>query len=61
MLRVQFFQLVNALSGDKAIELYQLFNEELKKYVKVETGIFGADMEVTFTNLGPTTISLEID
>ena len=37
----------------------QLFNEELRKYVEVETGEFGADMNVSITNIGPTTIWLE--
>lgn len=50
---------VKALKSEKATKLYDLFNEELKKYVKVETGIFGADMYITFTNVGPTTILLE--
>ena len=50
---------IKALNGDKAIELYKLFNQELKNYVKVEEGIFGANMEITFTNVGPTTIILE--
>ena len=43
----------------EAIKLYDLFNEELRKYVNVETGIFGADMYITFTNCGPVTIMLE--
>ena len=34
-------------------------HEELRKYVEVETGIFGADMTVSITNLGPVTIWLE--
>ena len=50
---------IMALGGNKANELYDLFNEELRKYVKVETGQFGADMIVSITNIGPTTISLE--
>lgn len=50
---------INALKGDEAIKLYELFNEELKKYVKVQTGQFGADMTVQITNIGPTTIMLE--
>ena len=51
---------INALAGDKAVVLYKQFNEILRKYnVKVEEGIFGADMGVTFTNQGPTTILLE--
>ena len=48
-----------ALGGDKAVELYNQFNEELRKYVEVATGEFGADMIVSITNIGPTTILLE--
>lgn len=48
-----------ALNGEYATKLYDLFNEELRKYVVVETGIFGSDMEVSLTNVGPTTIWLE--
>ena len=51
---------IKALNGDKAKILYDKFNLELKKYTNVETGIFGEDMKVEFTNLGPTTIILEI-
>ena len=50
---------INALGGDKAVELYNQFNEELRKYVDVATGEFGADMIVSITNIGPTTILLE--
>ena len=50
---------VKALNSTEATKLYDLFNQELRKYIKVETGIFGADMEITFTNVGPTTILLE--
>ena len=51
---------INAMKNDQAIPLYDAFNEELRTYgVKVETGIFGADMEVSLTNIGPTTIWLE--
>ncbi len=50
---------VNALNGEDAIKLYDIFNDKLKSYVKVETGIFGADMEVSITNDGPITIILE--
>ena len=50
---------INALGGDKAEPLYELFNEELRKYVKVETGKFGAEMTVNITNDGPITIMLE--
>ena len=50
---------LKALRGEESIKLYDLFNEELRKYVPVETGVFGADMEVSITNIGPTTILLE--
>jgi len=50
---------VKALYASKATLLYDLFNQELRNYVEVEEGVFGADMEITFTNLGPTTIILE--
>ena len=50
---------VKAMSGEKATKLYDLFNEELRKYVEVETGVFGADMTVSITNIGPVTIWLE--
>ena len=51
---------VKALSGDKATLLYDEFNKKLKeKNIHVETGIFGAEMKVKFTNDGPVTILLE--
>ena len=50
---------VAAMKNDEAIKLYEMFNEELRKYVHVETGEFGADMDVLITNIGPTTIWLE--
>lgn len=50
---------IHALNGEEAIILYDKFNEELRKYVKVETGKFGAEMKVSITNDGPTTIILE--
>ena len=50
---------INAMPGEKSSILYDKFNEELRKYIHVETGIFGADMKVSITNSGPTTILLE--
>lgn len=51
---------IEALKNDEAIVLYEAFNEELRDLgVKVETGIFGADMDVSIVNVGPTTIWLE--
>lgn len=51
---------MHALAGDKATLLYDYFNEELSKYIKVEKGVFGADMLVNINNDGPITILLEI-
>lgn len=50
---------IRALSGDKAIKLYEYFNEELSKSIHVETGIFGAEMKISLVNDGPITILLE--
>ena len=50
---------INAMNGEEALKLYNLFNEELSKYIKVETGVFGADMDISLTNSGPVTIILE--
>ncbi len=50
---------IEAMKNSEAEKYYEMFNEELKKYIKVETGVFGADMEVNLTNIGPTTIWLE--
>ena len=50
---------MDAMNNHEAIHFYELFNDELRKYVTVETGEFGADMKVSITNLGPTTIWLE--
>ena len=47
------------MDGENAIKLYDEFNNKLSSYVNVEKGIFGADMEVSIINDGPTTIILE--
>lgn len=45
---------------DIAIPLYEYFIEECKKQIDVvETGVFGADMNVNLTNDGPVTIILD--
>lgn len=48
-----------ALKASEAEPLYQLWNQELSKYVEVATGKFGADMKVSITNDGPVTILIE--
>ncbi len=50
---------IKAMKGEMAIKLYDLFNEELSKYVPVQKGIFGADMQISLINDGPVTIILE--
>ncbi|MGN1139851.1 MAG: D-aminoacyl-tRNA deacylase [Oliverpabstia sp.] len=51
---------VDAGSPDLAKELYEYLISEAKKIVPVvETGIFGADMNVTLQNDGPFTIILD--
>ena len=50
-----------ALNPTEATKLYDIFNEKLREYVIVETGIFGADMKVEIYNDGPVTIDLDSD
>lgn len=51
---------VKAAKPDYANELYELFNKKLNEAgIEVETGQFGAMMDVQLTNVGPVTILLE--
>jgi len=51
---------VNALAPHDAEILYDYFNEMLSlKYKEVETGVFGADMDVESINEGPFTLILD--
>ena len=50
---------IKAMKGEEATLLYDLFNKKLRESIKVETGIFGADMLVNINNNGPVTILLE--
>lgn len=50
-----------AMEPGRAEELYNKFTEILKDSgLKVETGIFGADMKVSLINDGPVTVTLEL-
>lgn len=50
----------NAAKPDHAKPLWDAFNETLKGHgLHVETGIFGADMDVALINDGPVTIIVE--
>jgi len=48
-----------AAKPDKAKALYEKFVEEFSKYMKVQTGVFGADMKVYILNDGPVTFILD--
>lgn len=51
---------VNAANQEYANELYEYFVEQCRKQeIEVQTGKFGAHMQVQFTNEGPITILLE--
>ena len=51
---------MDAARPEQAIPLYELFVSELRKHLpKVETGIFGAMMDVQLVNDGPVTLVLE--
>lgn len=51
---------INALNGTEAVTLYNEFNDKLKNTsINIQTGIFGADMQVSLINDGPITIMLE--
>ena len=52
---------INAAKPDLANELYEYFVEKCKEVISVvQTGIFGAHMEVSLLNNGPVTIELEM-
>lgn len=51
---------MQAAKPDEAKMLYEAFNEALRaKGIKVETGVFGAMMDVQLTNHGPVTLIIE--
>ncbi|GFZ27064.1 D-aminoacyl-tRNA deacylase [Lactobacillus corticis] len=51
---------VGAMRPPKSKELWEKFNEELRSTgLQVETGVFGADMQVDLENDGPFTIVLD--
>lgn len=51
---------VKAARPEQAIPLYEAFNDGLRqKGLKVETGEFGADMQVSLINDGPVTIIMD--
>jgi len=51
---------INAMKGEDATKLYDLFNERLRENgMNVQTGIFGEDMDVHIRNDGPVTIIID--
>lgn len=51
---------IKALPSSDAKPLYDKFNDILREYkIDIQTGIFGADMNVNINNNGPVTIILE--
>ena len=51
---------IKAAKPDKAIPLFEYFKTEIaKSKLKIESGIFGADMKVSLLNDGPVTIVMD--
>ena len=50
---------IKALNGEESIKLYDIFNNELNKFINTVTGVFGADMKVNILNDGPVTIIID--
>ena len=51
---------MQAAKPDTAVELYERFNSMVRELtITVETGTFGAMMDVRFTNAGPVTLILD--
>ncbi|WP_226063082.1 D-aminoacyl-tRNA deacylase [Kaistella polysaccharea] len=51
---------IKAAKPDQAIPLFEYFKDELRKSgLKIESGIFGADMKVSLINDGPVTIVMD--
>ena len=50
---------IEAMKGEDASNLYELFNKKLNDYVPTYPGVFGADMEVNIVNDGPVTIIID--
>ena len=48
----------SAAAPTEAEALYQLFVDHANKFLRVQTGLFGADMQVSLINEGPVTFLL---
>jgi D-tyrosyl-tRNA(Tyr) deacylase len=52
---------LDAANGEVAQPLYEAFNQALRTYCPVATGVFGADMTIDMQHQGPVTLLLEVD
>lgn len=50
---------INAMKGEDAIKLYEIFNSKLNENVKTYPGVFGVDMLIKIDNDGPITIVID--
>jgi D-tyrosyl-tRNA(Tyr) deacylase len=52
---------IRAARPEKAIPLYELFIKTLQAYIPspIQTGVFGADMQISLINDGPVTIIID--
>ena len=50
---------INAMKGEAAIKLYEIFNSKLNESVKTYSGVFGSDMLIKIDNDGPITIVID--
>ena len=47
---------IDAMKGEEAEKLYNIFCDKLNTKIPTKKGVFGADMKVSLINDGPTTI-----
>ena len=50
---------IEAMKGEDAIKIYEIFNKKLNEHVKTYEGVFGAEMLVKIDNDGPITIIID--
>ncbi len=50
---------IAAARPEQAIPLYEAFVAEMTRFVPTQTGVFGADMQISLVNDGPVTIVLD--
>lgn len=52
---------IDAARPEISVPVYEAFVKEISKYITsgVKTGVFGADMNISMCNLGPTTICID--